>query len=483
MFVHNNTLRNLKRGIAERVLFLAKGGKLVPCPRPSPELVIERTKAFRVLLLKKLPSTTPVSMEDYPQLYSGRKQQIMQQAVESLMVRPVEERDAWLKWFIKYEKIDGTAKGDPAPRVISPRDPRYNVSVGLWLKPAEHKLFKGIARVWGEPTVAKGVNALQVGKMIAEKWNSFADPVAVGLDASRFDQHTSYEMIRYFEHVVYNKWFKDAEFNRIIAWQLNNKGRGYTDDGMVKAQIKGCRMSGDMNTSSGNCLIMCCLVWSYAQDRGVKCKLINNGDDCVVFMSSRQLSTFQHGLNEWFLELGYNMKVEPPVYEIERIEFCQAHPVAIGNGEYIMVRNIATALAKDSMALINADHPDSLGAWCATVGDGGTACYGGIPVLGSFYRYYSRLGKANPKWGKSYQVRGFDYLSRGMNFRDAVISPVTRCSFYVAFGILPVEQEVLESHFDNLGLMPRVIPRNPTECSPTLRLPLVKLLEDPCLPK
>jgi hypothetical protein len=483
MFVHNNTLRNLKRGIVERVLYLSKGGALVRCPRPSPELVIERTREFRCLLLKKLPSTTPVSMEDFPQLYSGRKQVLMQQAVDSLMLRPVEIQDARLKWFIKCEKIDGTAKGDPAPRVISPRDPRYNVSVGVWLKPSEHKLFKGIARVWGEPTVAKGVNALQVGSMIARKWQSYADPVAVGLDASRFDQHTSYEMMRYFEHLVYKGWFKDAEFNRLIAWQLDNKGKGYTEDGVITAEVKGCRMSGDMNTSSGNCLIMCCLVWSYAKSIGVKCSLINNGDDCVVFLHRKQLEAFQANLDNWFLQLGYSMKVEAPVYEIERIEFCQAHPVAIGNGDYIMVRNVATALAKDSMALINADHPNSLGAWCSVVGDGGTACYGGIPVLGSFYRYYSRLGKPNSNWSKSYQVRGFDYLSRGMNFRSSKVTPETRFSFYVAFGILPLEQEALEQHFDSLGPLPFIIPQNPTECSPTLSSALIKLLEDPCLLK
>lgn len=476
MFVHNNTLRNLKRGIVERVLYLSRGGSLVRCPRPSPSLVLERTREFRLLLLRKLPSTTPVSMQDFPALYRGRKQLIMQNAVDSLLVRPLERKDAWLKWFIKCEKIDGTAKGDPAPRVISPRDPRYNVMVGLWLKPSEHKLFKGIARVWGDPTVAKGVNALGVGKMISDKWQLFDSPVAVGLDASRFDQHTSYEMMRYFEHLVYKGWFRDADFNNIISWQLNNKGSGYTDDGIVKAEIEGCRMSGDMNTSSGNCLIMCCLVYSYAQSIGVKCKLINNGDDCVVFMGSSQLCLFQTGLKEWFLELGYDMKVESPVYEIEKIEFCQAHPVHVGGGEYVMVRNIVSALSKDSMALINADHVLSLSSWCATVGDGGTACYGDIPILGAFYRYYQRQGVANPKWAKSYQVRGFDFLSRGMNRRAFLVTPEIRYSFYIAFGILPLEQEALEHYFDNLLPFPKVIPVSPIECSPTLSTTLTKLL-------
>jgi len=477
MFVHNNTLRNLHRGIVERVLFLSKGGRLVPCPRPTSRIVLARTTEFRLALLRKLPSTTPCALGEFPMLYEGRKRLIAQQAVDSLMQVPVQRRDARLKWFIKYEKLDATTKGDPAPRVISPRDPRYNVSVGVWLKPAEHKLFKGIARVWGDKTVAKGVNAQQVGAMIASKWHSFHRPVAIGLDAKRFDQHTSYEMMRYFEHLVYRGWFRDPEFNRLIAWQLDNEGSGYTPDGKVKANVRGCRMSGDMNTSSGNCLIMCCLVWSYAREKGVTCKLINNGDDCVVFMETRDYHRFSDGLRQWFLDLGYDMKVEDPVYELEKIEFCQAHPVAVGDGDYVMVRNIKSALAKDSMALINADHPDSLAAWCASVGKGGVACYGDIPILGSFYRYYERQGEVNQRWVKTYQKRGFDYLSRGMNRGDAGIKPGTRLSFYVAFGILPVQQEALEAYFDGLGTIPRLIPQDPFELSPQLTDTLTTLLE------
>lgn len=477
MFVHNNTLRNLHRGIVERVLFLSKGGKLVPCPRPTPSLVLERTREFRLLLLRRLPSTTPVSMSEFPTLYTGRKRLVMQKAVDSLMYEPVTIKDARLSWFVKYEKLDATAKGDPAPRIISPRSPRYNVMVGRWLKPAEHKLFRGIARVWGDPTVAKGVNALEVGAMIKRKWESFARPVAVGLDASRFDQHTSYEVMRYFEHLVYSQWFCDPEFNRLISWQLENRGSGYTPDGMVKARVEGCRMSGDMNTSSGNCLIMCCLVWAYCKERGVSAKLVNNGDDCVVFMNQSDLPAFSHELHSWFLQIGYDMKIEDPVYEIEQVEFCQAHPVQVSPGEFIMVRNIIAVLAKDSMALINADHKDSLSSWCAQVGTGGTACYGGVPVLDAFYQYYQRQGAVNPKWAKAYQVRGFDFLAKGINRRGLPVTPLARYSFYMAFGILPVEQEAIELHFASLPNIPRGIPIDPVEYCPVLDTTIHSLIE------
>jgi hypothetical protein len=38
-----------------------------------------------------------------------------------------------------------------------------------------------------------------------------------------------------------------------------------TNTHFLKYQVEGCRMSGDMNTSSGNCMIMVALVYSYME--------------------------------------------------------------------------------------------------------------------------------------------------------------------------------------------------------------------------
>lgn len=469
IFVHNNSLRNLTRGIVERVLYLVDdGGALVPCPRPDEQIVRARFLEFRRLLVRKLPPTTPLTLEEFPGAYWGRKRLVVQSAVDSLQLSPLTVRDARLNVFLKYEKLDGTIKVDPAPRIISPRGPRFNSVVGRWLKPSEHLLFRGIARVWGSRTVAKGLNALAVGNLIAKKFNRFKRPVALGLDAKRFDQHTSYEVIRYFEHQVYNDWFRDAEFARVIAWQLRNELRGYTPDGKLSASVLGRRMSGDMNTSSGNCLIMCGMVWAYCRDRGVRAELINNGDDCVLFFEADDLEIIRVGLHDWFLELGYNMVVEEPVYELEKVVFCQAQPIHVGELQYVMVRNPVVSLAKDSVALINCDHPESLRAWCSMVGEGGTAACGGVPVLDSFYTYFAKQGVPNPKWSKAYQSRGFDYLAANMKRRGLPVLEVTRYSFWLAFGILPGEQLVIEDYYNNLASLPPGIPIISHEQTPLL---------------
>jgi len=109
--------------------------------------------------------------------------------------------------FVKYEKTDRTTKEDPVPRVISPRDPKYNIQLGRYLKPIEERIFKALGKMFGHPTVMKGMDTDRTASVLHEKWDHFNNPVAIGLDASRFDQHVSLEALK-FEHSVYAACFR-----------------------------------------------------------------------------------------------------------------------------------------------------------------------------------------------------------------------------------------------------------------------------------
>ncbi len=85
--------------------------------------------------------------------YRGRRRTIYQNAADSLLTRSISQRDAKVKAFVKAEFINSDEKPDPDPRVISPRDPRYNVEVGKYLRPIEHRIYGMIAKIFGEPTV------------------------------------------------------------------------------------------------------------------------------------------------------------------------------------------------------------------------------------------------------------------------------------------------------------------------------------------
>jgi hypothetical protein len=218
------------------------------------------------------------------------------------------------------------------------------------------------------------------------------------------------------------------------------------------------------------------MVYAYARTRNVVISLANNGDDCVVFMESSQLEAFSNGLDDWFTSMGFDMKVEAPVYTLEHIEFCQAHPVGIDSTTYIMVRDPIASLTKDSMALINANHPDSVASWCASVGTAGLAVYGCIPVLYAFYRYYCLQGDVKPRWAKTYAKRGFDYLRGTLDFSQTNVSEYSRFSFYLAFGIFPDEQVEMERYFSSLPPLVHCVPTHGSEVIPGLDASIDSLL-------
>jgi hypothetical protein len=450
--VHNSSINNLARGVLNRV-FLVKGK---PTPRPREGIYSERLSYFRKSLLKRFPSTTRCSYQQFVDFYSGRKRTVYSNAVDSLVSSPVDRKDARIKAFVKAEFINSDDKPDPDPRVISPRDPRYNVEVGRFLRPVEHKIYGAIADMFGEITVLKGFNSQQTGEIFSKKWAKYNDPIAIGLDASRFDQHVSAQALRW-EHSVYNGMFRSKELKRLLSWQINNRVTGYCRDGKLKYVTDGCRMSGDMNTALGNCLIMCALVHAYLQCRNIRGSLANNGDDCTVIIERRDLSAFINGLSEWFLEMGFNMKVEDPVDYIEGIEFCQTHPVRVA-GAYIMVRNFPKAIAKDCLSLKNLSSPSVCKSWLDAVGQGGLSLTGGVPVYQEFYLSYIRAAagitakraKQNSKRRHQVSVElegGLAWLSKGMERRVQDVDPYTRYSFWLAFGTTPDQQIALEDYY------------------------------------
>ena len=122
--------------------------------------------------------------------------------MKSLEGLSVQRRDAYLKTFVKAEKINTTKKPDPAPRVIQPRNVRYNVEVGRYLRRFEHYLYRGTDEIWNGPTIIKGYTVKQIGKIARDAWDSFVSPVAIGFDMKRFDQHVSSDALKW-EHSVY----------------------------------------------------------------------------------------------------------------------------------------------------------------------------------------------------------------------------------------------------------------------------------------
>ncbi len=447
-FTHNNSVDNLLRGLGERLMMVptADGGFAEP-PRPVPGAYSTGVMAqYSKEVLKKMPRYThPISRDEFVALYDGPKRKRYEAAAKRLVDNELCERDCNIQIFIKDEKVCAWSKIDPAPRLISPRSPEYCLELGRYIKPVEHILYKAVARVWGETTIAKGLNFNQRGELIQQKWESFRNPVAVGLDASRFDQHVSVEALEW-EHSIYRGCYvgRKRYLNWLLSKQLLNRGTAFLEGKRLDYEKRGARMSGDMNTALGNCLIMTGLVWSYLQEKALSGKLINDGDDCVVFLESEDLETFMDGLEAWFTGKGFSMKVEKPCYELEQIEFCQCHPVF--NGErYTMCRNVHKALFTDTVHV--GRTPKEVAPIIKATGECGLAWSKGLPIFPAFY---SHMANTIAKKAVILRNSGTYWNSRGCVTGTKYISDAARLSFYKAFDISPSEQIAIERFYYTL---------------------------------
>lgn len=443
--VNDPDIGTLATALNERVFQCVVDGSLQEPPACSKEVVEARLGPFAKLVGRF--RSTPETHDAVVEKYEGRKKTIYQNARDSLLINPVNSSDAMLKAFVKAEKVPP----NKAPRCIQPRSPRHCLEVGRYIKHIEHAIYEEIAEVFGDgPTVMKGFNVQHVGRICAGKWNSFRTPVAVGLDATKFDMHVSAEVLDW-EHQIYLKIHRgDPHLRKLLRRQMYNVGRGYCEDGKLKYNFTGKRCSGDMNTALGNCIIMCGMVWAYARERGVDIKLMNNGDDCVVFMEAEDLDRFLRDLDTWFLELGFRMVAENPVYEIEKIEFCQMRPVNTVNG-WTMVRNIPIVLHKDALSLVPLRSASEMQEWLGAIGECGIALTHGVPILSSFYRSFARMGTTRTKFGEGLLAHsGARILGIGIDRTEDVITDEARYGVWLAWGILPDHQVALEELYDRM---------------------------------
>jgi hypothetical protein len=449
---HNHDIINLDRALRERVFYVKDGDgfKLTPLPSVNVSATLRR---FKAELLAHCQFSLPTTHENFIAHCPSFKRRLYLRASLSLKTKPVCREDAVIKAFVKAEKTNFSAKWDPAPRVIQPRDPRYNIEVGVFLKLYEKRLLKNIDRVYGWPTVMKGYTALECGDVIHQHWCHFSDPVAVGIDASRFDQHVSSDMLRW-EHSIYNAIFHDAKLAELLSWQIDNVGVGYCPEGKIRYSVNGKRASGDMNTSLGNCIIMCGIfyTWMIAVSGQNRVRFINNGDDCVVFMERRDLPLLD-GFDTFCLSLGFEMEIEKPVDKLELVKFCQTSPVYTVNG-YVMCRDPRVCLAKDSSTLLPMDHPTLYDQFCWSIGSGGFATYGNMPVLGAFYACLARSSKHKKPLRDARFLDSIAYTFAWDHKKSCVGSVHwrTRVSFYHAFGITPDIQCEVERYFDGLDM-------------------------------
>lgn len=446
IWTHSNDVGNVVHSVHERVLGRTVGDTWERTIKPERGAFrTEGMEAFGRELQRKLGShSLPVSTGEFLGHYRGQKRRRYEAAARSLESKPVCRSDSYPSVFIKAEKW----REDKPGRLISARSPRYNLVVGKYLLPAEPRVYKAIDGVWGAATIMKGYTPERRAAVVEHHWGSFSDPVAVGLDFSKFDAHISEDALRY-EHAVYLGMYGGSqELQQLLSWQLNTTCYANVRDGTVKYKVSGGRMSGDMNTAMGNCILSASLLWAYCREQGITARAVVDGDDSVAFMERRDLQNFLQGIEGWMTKRGFRLVMEEPVYALSRVEFCQCRYVATTPST--MVRNPLKAITQDHAWI--EDRSITMPEVLAATGLGGLSLYGNVPVLGAYYDMLARCTRPSKK-----TLARLDFRSswlRDATFTGAYAEPseASRYAMWESWGISPGEQRALERDFASTNL-------------------------------
>lgn len=439
-------------GLKERVFFLDDQGTLKPpCLREAQELsnVVDS-------IVCQVGHCSRLTGGEFIASRNGSKRATYIRARQLLSDNPASLASlAQLAFFTKYENTLWEKK--QVPRIISPRDPRFNYLLGRYTVAIEHRVFDAMAAAIGSDVViAKGLTQQGKAGLIDSKlrpgW------ACVGLDASRFDQ-TIGEQLLLAEHSVYQKLFPgDRVLSNLLRCQLHNRGVARCRDGHVVADIGAMRCSGDQNTSLGNCIVSYLLAVKFCQEHSIaQFDLLCDGDDLLLFVPAVYLSRL-HNLGAWYLRWGMRMKVEEPAFVPERVEFCQSRPVWGPDG-WVLVRNPAKVLTTDFAGGSRLEKLEDYECHMRSVGVCGLSMAAGIPILQAYYAWAisnGRTGKFDfgELGGVGYQYRL--QVKAGHDAKACLVTPETRESFALAFGVEPHEQLDMEQAIGKMAWSRRV---------------------------
>lgn len=404
--------------------------------------------------------TCEAPLEDMPERYGGAKRVRYRNALADLQHFGIHKSHAAIKFFIKAERFDPTAKVDPDPRAIQFRGPRYAVDLASYLHPIEPQIYNFKYANEGVPrtrSVAKGLNSYDRAMLMKRKLESFRNPTVVSLDASRFDKHVTDPLLRV-EHSVYLHSNSNPHFAQLLSWQIVN--RGFSNLGL-KYVLLGRRMSGDMNTAVGNCLLMLLMLIAFAHYLNLSTwDCLDDGDDCCLIIEREDLQRVLATVKSFFLTFGMEMKIDHISTTLPRVLFCRSSPVEFYPGKWKFVRNYRDVLSKSMTGIVHWENSTYRKRVLRSIGLCELVLGLGVPVLQEFAIMMLRnIGTTEydldlaPEGLKARVRRDLKLLGRSIDrIEPQEVLLCSRISFAEAFGLSIVEQLSLEASLRDLSL-------------------------------
>jgi hypothetical protein len=347
--------------------------------------------------------------------------------------------------FVKSEKFDPLAKVNPDPRMIQARTPEYGLEIARFLKPIEHCFYQ-MRGPTGLRMVAKGLNQVHRAQLLARKMAQFSRCVVFSLDCSRWDKHVVRQVLEV-EHAFYLRLLPDPLFQRMLSWQFDNQC--VTQNG-VKYKVDAGRMSGDMNTALGNCLLMITMVHAAMRQLAIaKWDLLDDGDDCLVLCEEGDFILLESSLPAAFLAFGQELKVENVARDIRDVTFCQSRVVVLPSGPRF-VRDWRRVLSQAACGCKHWSNPSMVRPMLTAVGLCELACARGVPILQAFALALVRNGQgllprvldldSGVMLRTKYELGGVPTLEALRALKPVDVTSETRCEFARTWGVRVEEQ-------------------------------------------
>lgn len=384
--------------------------------------------------LKPTELLQPWTFDAVCNTYTGAWRTKYLKAKKSLLANGLKPYHSNLTMFVKDDKEHG--EPSKAGRAIQYRSPEFCLMQAIFTKPVE-KWFYNLREADGSLVVGK-CDGYKIAEALETKASNYKNPCFILLDASKFDTCVDIKWLKWVMKVIRACFPK--KFWKLIykLWSQTLINIGRTNKGL-KYRTHGTRASGDMDTGLGNSIIMWSMLTRYLDLAGVKGSILVNGDDSVLVLDRSDL----HLLDErCFKRWGFNMKREV-VYSIDDVEFCQAKIVRTEYG-VTMARNPVRVLRRTGWSTIlyrdKASFARGLGL-CENA-----ASYG-VPIAGVIGQKLMEFGSTRPRFVNTYMYDLFKLMDAPWKRFKPNITSEARVSYYLAWGITPADQIIIENSF------------------------------------
>lgn len=407
-------------------------------------------------LSKLLGRHETITRQEFVSKYGGPKRKAYERALQNLEQQP--NPKSYISAHVKKEKHT-LQKYRPA-RLIQARTKEYNIEFGTFYRRIEHAIYNlkgdGVHFPKGR-LCAKSRSIDQRAADILKHFSQFDNPTIYNIDHSAFDSSVNIDLLNA-EHKVYLNCTlgdKDA-LNKLLYKQRKNIG--FTKNG-IKYKTVATRMSGDVNTAAGNCVINLMVLndvfgaifpvdkyWIYV-----------DGDDSVVITEG---TGKQEVSPASFMPYGLSTKVECHIDgQLSDIDFCQSKIVRTINGPVLVNNPIKIISTFGDYYREVMPHEQLM----AARGVLESVINAGVPIVYEYALRALRQFNPNSKVYRrlEYTDRYYTYKMVCGNRKSNIITPQARIDFSNAFGIdileqLKIESDIRSSNDVTLSRMTRI---------------------------